>query len=123
LNRPGPEFEQFVVDQLEAVPGLSASPFFGGIGLRSGGTFFGVIFDGALYFTTTDETRAEYERLGSRRFSYRKRGRMQETKLFEVPASVLDDPGALSVFAELAIEGARRRPPSGGRGKRRVTGA
>jgi DNA transformation protein len=114
LSKLSPEFKQFVLDQLGGLPSLTASPFFGGIGLRSAGTFFGVIFGEALYFTTTNETRPEYERLGSRRFSYRKGGRIHRTKLLEVPVSVLEDSDALLAFAELAIEGARRRSPSSG---------
>jgi DNA transformation protein len=103
MGKPGDEFTRFVLDQLARVPALSSAPFFGGIGLRSGERFFGMIMDGTLYFSTGLATRAEYEKRGSRCFSYAKQGKMQETKLFEVPAEVLDDADELVDWARRAV--------------------
>lgn len=97
------EFKRFALDQLARVPALSSAPFFGGVGLRSGAKFFGMITGGTLYFATGPATRAEYERRGSRCFSYAKQGKLQETKLFEVPADVLDDVDVLREWAQRAI--------------------
>jgi TfoX/Sxy family transcriptional regulator of competence genes len=75
MSKPGGAFRDFVLDQLARVPALSSAPFFGGIGLRSGAAFFGMIMDGTLYFSTSPATRVEYEKRGSRCFSYVKQGK------------------------------------------------
>src|SRR5215469_9090956 len=103
MSKPGDEFTRFVFDQLSQVPALTSAPFFGGVGLRSGATFFGMIMDGTLYFSTGPATRAEYEKRGSRCFSYAKQDKVQATKMFEVPAEILDDPETLRDWAERAI--------------------
>ena len=103
MSKPANPFKDFVLDQLARVPELSSAPFFGGIGLRSGERFFGVIMGGTLYFSTGPATRADYEKRGSRCFSYAKQGKLQETKLFEVPADVLDDADILRAWALRAI--------------------
>src|SRR5487761_2424975 len=103
MSKPGNAFKDFVLDQLARLPALSSAPFFGGIGLRSGADFFGMIMGGTLYFSTRPATREEYQKLGSRCFSYTKQGRIQETKLYEVPAEVLDDAETLLVWANRAI--------------------
>lgn len=48
-----------VLERLEPLPVTSRS-MFGGRGLYFDGTFFGVIFDGVLYFRTDDDSRAEF---------------------------------------------------------------
>jgi len=104
MAKPRDEFKHFVLDQLARVPALSSSPFFGGTGLRSGASFFGVIFGGTLYFSTSPATREDYQKLGSRCFSYTKKdGKVQDTKLFEVPAEILDDAETLCEWAHRAI--------------------
>jgi len=116
MAKPRDEFKHFVLDQLARVPALSSAPFFGGTGLRSGAIFFGVIFGGTLYFSTSPATREDYQKLGSRCFSYTKKdGKVQDTKLFEVPADILDDAETLCEWADRAIvaSGQKRKSGSG----------
>lgn len=108
MSKPGNAFKDFVLDQLARLPALSSAPFFGGIGLRSGTDFFGMIMDGTLYFSTSPATRQEFEKRGSRCFSYVKQGKVQQTKLFEVPAEVLDDAEMLLIWANRAIAASRQ---------------
>lgn len=121
-DKPGGEFKRFVLDQLARVPALSSAPFFGGTGLRSGADFFGMITDGTLYFSTSPATREDYQKLGSRCFSYVKQGKVQETKLFEVPAEVLDDAQTLLVWANRAIVASRQKRAAGDSRKRSRSG-
>lgn len=114
MTKPRDEFKHFVLDQLARVPALSSAPFFGGIGLRSGVNFFGMILGGTLYFSTSPATREEYQKLGSRCFSYTKKGgKVQDTKLFEVPAEVLDDPDTVLVWAKRAIAASGQKRKTG----------
>ena len=119
MSKPCDEFKRFVLDQLARVPALSSAPFFGGIGLRSGAIFFGMIMGGTLYFSTSPAAREDYQKLGSRCFSYTKKdGKIQDTKLFEVPAEVLDDAETLHVWANRAIDAStQKRKASPGRKK------
>ncbi|HST28419.1 MAG TPA: TfoX/Sxy family protein [Rudaea sp.] len=119
MSKPGNAFKDFVLDQLAQVPALSSAPFFGGTGLRSGANFFGMIMDGTLYFSTSPVTRAEYEKRGSRCFSYAKQGKVQATKMFEVPAEVLDDADMLRDWALRAIADSGRKRKAGPSRKRK----
>jgi DNA transformation protein len=119
MGNPSDEFTRFVLDQLARVPALTSAPFFGGIGLKSGASFFGMIMDGALYFSTSPATRAEYEKHGSRCFSYAKQGKVQATKLFEVPAEVLDNADTLRDWAQRAIADAAKKRKVGALRKRK----
>ena len=119
MGKPSDEFTRFVLDQLARLPMLTSAPFFGGIGLKSGASFFGMIMDGMLYFSTSPATRAEYEVRGSRCFSYAKQGKVQATKLFEVPAEVLDDADMLRDWAQRAIADAGKKRRAGASRKRK----
>ncbi len=114
MSKPGNEFTQFVLDQLSGVPALTSAPFFGGIGLRSGASFFGMIMGGTLYFSTSPATREDYRKCGSRCFSYAKQGKVQETKFYEVPAEVFDDAETLRVWAIRAIAASGQKRKAGG---------
>jgi DNA transformation protein len=119
MGKPRDEFTGFVLDQLAYVPMLTSAPFFGGIGLRSGASFFGMIMGGTLYFSTSPASRAEYEKRGSRCFSYAKQGKVQATKMFEVPAEVLDDAETLRVWAQRAIADSGKKRKAGASRKRK----
>jgi DNA transformation protein and related proteins len=77
---------------------------FGGFGLRSGETFFGIIMDDTLYFAVDAASRSAYEDLGSKCFSYDSKNRTVESKrYFEVPPDVIEDPAQLVDFARSAV--------------------
>ena len=97
-------FKEFVLDQLSGLGELTCRGMFGGFGLYSGQTFFGIIFQGRLYFKTDDATRGEYERRGMKPFQPNKR---QTMKYHEVPAEVAEDREQLLAWAQEAIATAR----------------
>ena len=98
-------FKEFVLDQLSGLGELTYRGMFGGYGLYSGQIFFGIIFQGRLYFKTDDGSRGEYERRGMKPFQPNKR---QTMKYHEVPADVAEDRELLLAWARQAIAGARR---------------
>ena len=54
---PKPDwFRDFVLDQLNELPGLTHRAMFGGYGLYCGRVFFGIVHKGRLYFKTTAKT-------------------------------------------------------------------
>jgi DNA transformation protein and related proteins len=97
-------FTQLVRDQLEDVPDLRVKRMFGGWGFYSGPFFFGVVFDGRLYFKTDDAGSAMFAELGMAPFTY-DGGALRS--LWEVPPDVLEDARELQEWATRATAAAR----------------
>jgi DNA transformation protein len=95
-------FRSFVVDQLDGLGEVTARSMFGGVGLYSAGSFFGIIAADVLYLKVDDATRADYERAGSKPFRpYAHRaGTMQ---YWSVPIEVLESAHELAVWARKAV--------------------
>ena len=53
-------FIDFVLEQLASLNGLRSKRMFGGYGLYCGEQFFGIVFDGRLYFKTNPDTLPEF---------------------------------------------------------------
>ncbi len=94
-------FQDFVLDQLRELGGLESRALFGGFGLYAGGKFFGILFQGRLYFRTSETTRAAY--LGRGMEPFRPNAKQQLKSYYEVPADVIEDAGALSRWANEAL--------------------
>ena len=96
--------EAWVLDQLAGLGGVVSRRMFGGAGLYREGVMFGLISGGdeTLYFKVSEETRAEYEALGSSPFQPFEEG--PTMSYFEVPADVIEDEERLCAYAERAFE-------------------
>jgi DNA transformation protein and related proteins len=94
-------FKDYALDQLAGMPALKCRGMFGGFGLYAGEKFFGIVFQGRLYFKTSADTRASYESRGMKHFS--PSAKQQLTSYFEVPADVVEDANELTRWAEEAI--------------------
>jgi DNA transformation protein len=118
------EFKSFVLEQLTPIRELSCRAMFGGFGFKSCGTFFALIMDNSLYFAVDEVTRAEYESLGSKCFSYIAKDRQIEAKrYFEVPGDVIEDQALLVQFANSAIVAARAHVSARKPRRRKLAGA
>lgn len=95
------EFLQFVQDQLAGLGDVTARKMFGGIGLRSGGVFFAIIYRDELFFKVDDESVEQYRRAGSEPFS--PGGDMTLKSYYNVPAEVLEDRQQVTDWARRAI--------------------
>ncbi len=106
----------YVLDQLAALGPVVAKKMFGGAGLYSGGTFFGIIADDVLYFKVDESTRSGYESAGMGPF--RPYGKdSYAMQYYEVPADVLEDSDGLQSWAEQALSVAKQHQASGKRKK------
>lgn len=76
---------------------------FGGHGLYSGNHFFGILFEGRLYFKADAASRAAYLERGMGQFTYEQRGRVLTMSYFEVPPDVLEDRTELAGWAGRAL--------------------
>lgn len=99
--RKDDSFKEFVLDQLQDAGGVVSRSMFGGHGLYCGGTFFGIVFKGRLYFKTNDSTRSGYVERGMKAF--RPSPGQTLKNYFEVPADILEEPDRLAAWAQAAI--------------------
>jgi len=94
-------FKNFVLDQLREIPDMECRPMFGGYGLYSDARFFGIIYEGRVYFKTDQSTVKAYTDEGMRSFQP---GKKQTLKTYyEVPAFVLEDHEDLTDWATKAM--------------------
>jgi DNA transformation protein len=112
--RVTPEFRDFVLDQLAAVPQLRPKSMFGGVGLYSAERFFGILAADELFFKVDDGNRAAYEAAGSEPFRP-VADRPVSMSYFRVPIEVLEDPTELAEWARAAIRAANAPKPKKGR--------
>jgi DNA transformation protein and related proteins len=93
----------FVLDQLSALGGVTSRRMFGGVGLYRDELFFGLIDDDVLFFKADDSNRGDYESEGMKRFCPFPDQPQYEMGYYEVPASALDEPEELAVWARKAL--------------------
>jgi DNA transformation protein and related proteins len=98
---PKPDgFRDFVLDQLNELPGLTHRPMFGGYGLYCGRVFFGIVHKGRLYFKTNATTVLRYRERKMKPF--RPNARQTLHSYYEVPVDILEDAGELTLWAQQA---------------------
>jgi DNA transformation protein and related proteins len=102
-------FRTYVLEQLRRVrPDVRHRSMFGGVGIYAGDLFFALIDEDTLYFKVDDSNRSAFEERGLGPFMpYGPSGEVMQ--YYEVPADLLEDPEALSSWAEQAIEVARNK--------------
>jgi DNA transformation protein len=100
--RVTPEFRDFVLDQLARIPQLRSKRMFGGVGLYSGDSFFGIVAADELFFKVDVSNRSAYEAARSEPFRP-VLNRPVSMSYWRVPIEVLEDPGELATWALAAI--------------------
>ena len=98
-------FRALVLDNLDGLPGLTARPMFGGLGLYSGGVFFAIVAADVLYFKVDAESRGRYVRRRARRFKPFP-NRPASRNYFAVPTGILEHPPDLVAWARRAVSAA-----------------
>ena len=97
-------FQDFILDQLRGLRGLEARAMFGGSALYAGASIFGIVFQGRLFFKTSDVTRGNYVARGLQPFRPNVKQRLNS--YYEVPADVIEDAAQLEAWARAAVPGA-----------------
>lgn len=99
---PNDSFRDFILEQLASLDGLRCRAMFGGHGLYCGEQFFGIVYDGRLYFKTHPDTLQDYL---SRHCAVFAPSEKQVLKNYrEVPAEILEDAGQLAAWARKAAQ-------------------
>jgi DNA transformation protein len=95
-------FRDFALEQLAALDGLRCKRMFGGYGLYSGEQFFGVVYDGRLYFKTHPETLPEYMKYQAAVFAPSEKQVLKNYR--EVPIDIMEDSERLLLWAKKAAQ-------------------
>ncbi len=95
-------FLDFVLEQLAALEGLRSKRMFGGHGLYSGEAFFGIVYDGRLYFKTNADTLSEYLQHNAAVFAPSEKQVLKNYR--EVPIDILEDSERLLLWARRAAQ-------------------
>jgi DNA transformation protein len=93
-------FKDFVLDQLHGLRGVTCRAMFGGYGLYRGGTFFGIIHRGRLYFKTDSTSVSAYRERQMKPF--RPNAKQTLKTYYEVPVDIIEDAEELSGWADRA---------------------
>jgi len=97
---PANSFRDFVLEQLAALDSLRCKRMFGGYGLYCGEQFFGIVFDGRLYFKTHPETLPDYMEYHAAVFAPSEKQVLKNYR--EVPVDILEDSERLLHWAQKA---------------------
>ena len=98
-------YREYVMGRLERVEQVTARHMFGGVGIYFEGLFCALIAENVLYFKVDDANRLDYEAAGMGPF----RSGGQTMQFYEVPEEVLDDDENLRLWADKALDVARRK--------------
>jgi DNA transformation protein len=105
-KRPDPIRDE-ITDELGELPGFRCRAMFGGHGLYSGETFFGVLYGRRVFFKVSDRTRPKYEDAGMGPFH--PDGHSPIRNYYEVPHEVRVDPDEFLALARESIAEFRRK--------------
>ncbi|MCR4274593.1 MAG: TfoX/Sxy family protein [Candidatus Campbellbacteria bacterium] len=100
-------FKDFVLDQLMAIPDVTARKMFGGFGLYAEGIFFAIISDNVLYVKTDNESKQKFIDVGMDCFRPSKEQVLKN--YYEVPTDVLEDREVLTEWVLKAIHTVSRK--------------
>ena len=101
-------YTEYILDQLSYVENVVSKKMFGGVGLYCDSVFFALIADDVLYFKVDDSNRKDYEERGMG--SFKPFGESSYSmQYFEVPADIMEVQNELGIWAEKAIDVARRK--------------
>jgi len=116
---------EFIRDLFAPFGPVAVKRMFGGAGLWSEGSMFGLVFDGAIFLKVDETSIPDFEREGSRPFVYTRAkspGRVGRASLsyWRLPERLYDDSEELAVWAARALAIAERKklaPPGPGKRK------
>jgi DNA transformation protein len=115
---------EFIRDLFAPFGPVTMRRMFGGAGLWSDGSMFGLVFDGAIFLKVDETSIPDFAREGSRPFVYTRAkspGRVGRASLsyWRLPERLYDDPEELAVWAARALAAERKKLAPRARGKRK----
>lgn len=95
-------FREYVLEQLAALDGLRCRRMFGGHGLYYDEQFFGIVYDGRLYFKTNPANLPDYVNRHCAVFAPSEKQILKNYR--EVPVEILEDSEKLAVWARRSCQ-------------------
>ncbi len=93
-------FKDFILDQLHSVKDIEAKRMFGGYGVYSEGKFFGIIYNGRIYFKTDDAAKKRHKEHGMKPFKPSKDATFKN--YYEVPVDIIENSDLFTEWADKA---------------------
>jgi DNA transformation protein len=97
------QFLEYVLEQLSGLGAVRARRMFSGVGLYSGGLFFGLVHDDTLFFKTGAANAQAYAARNMPRFLPPAKRPMSPMGYHQVPADIVEDAEALATWGRDAI--------------------
>ena len=98
------EFLEYVLEQLEVCENISYARMFGGYVIRKNSLPIALIFDNEIYFKVNESNKEDYKKLGSKPFTYEKKGKTIEISNWKLPIEILEDPEELKKWVEKSYQ-------------------
>jgi DNA transformation protein len=99
-------YRTYIIEQLAALPALSARRMFGGLGIYSDAWFFALIDEDVLFFKVDEANRDDYVSRGMKAFM--PFPGQPSLGYFQVPAEVIEEAEELTRWARRSVEVAQR---------------
>jgi DNA transformation protein len=105
---------EFIRDLFAQFRPVTIQRLFGGAGLYADGLIFGLVFDGAIYLKVDAASIPDFEREGSKPFTYTRaksktRAGRASLSYWRLPERLYDDPEELALWAARALAIAERK--------------
>ncbi|MEK7453224.1 MAG: TfoX/Sxy family protein [Patescibacteria group bacterium] len=100
------EFVAYLVEELlSPLGGVTARAMFGGFGIYKDGAIVGIVVDDELYLKVDETNKAEYEKMGSKPFSYKKNdGKNVAMSYWNISSEIIENPKELLRLVEESYE-------------------
>jgi DNA transformation protein len=114
-SEDSPDMDPEFIRELFAPFGpVTVKRLFGGSGISSDGLTFALVFDGAIFLKVDDDSIPDFEREGSKPFTYtraKSKGRAGKASLsyWRLPERLYDDPDELALWSRRAFAIAERK--------------
>ncbi len=102
------EFLEYVLETMSLWAAVSSRKMFGGYGLYRDGLMFALMVEDELFFKTDADNVAQFERAGSRPFSYQSKTRTVQLSYWSAPNESLESPAEMRDWCQLAYAAALR---------------
>ncbi len=99
------EYRAFVEELFDQTFKVTIRPMFGGAGIYTGDTMFGLIADERIYLKADDSTRGDFEAEGCGPFVYVARGgERMAMSYYALPERLYDEPDEIKGWAMKAVD-------------------
>ena len=115
------EFAAYVVDLMQSVGPVYSKRMFGGFGIFLDGMMFGLIMINTLYLKVDEENLKEFDELGLKPFTYKKKGQEMKLSYYQAPEEAMESMEIMRAWGNrsfgAALRKAARKSRIGNKGK------